>query len=348
MRRTSPVGEHVGPAVAGRQLDAQTGPGRVARLHGRELTAAPPRRRRSRARSGARGAHRIVVGGARGRGTLQAHRPRAPLGRRIERVGDAAQDDEGVELEAQRHRVAGPGVVRDERERPVVVDGDLAEEVDVGDEVAPAEAVLGQLDEQAVARAAAPVVAVLRVRRDAPALGDMATCVPGDRVVPAARVGRDRGEDPPHVGVERDAGTQAAHPLALQRVGHAVALERVVGAVQQGRDVRAALRSVRVSAVPRRQIRDQLAPGGRISSRNGALMPWSSSQPIARASSPDCPMAVGPAVQRRVGRLAGAPGRGPARRALARPDPARRAPTRRGAPRAAPAPRPRLMTDSCA
>ena len=80
--------------------------------------------------------------------------------RRAQRMRAGVEEDERVHLEAQLDGRAGLGGARIERHRAVVGHGDLAEPVDVRGKIAPAEAVFGGFDQEAVVAVLLPVVAI--------------------------------------------------------------------------------------------------------------------------------------------------------------------------------------------
>ncbi|CAM2174005.1 hypothetical protein BLAT2472_20821 [Burkholderia latens] len=149
---------------------------------------------------------------------------------------------ERIHLEAQVERAAGRRMSGDEFERAVVACGQLAEEIDVRGEIARRQSVLRELEHEAVAAVADHPVAIGLIRRRAvllreqPRIADAA-----ERIVPAERIGRDRCDHAPHVGVQRMAARQMRGVLRLQRVGHVVAFEQVFLAMKDGGQVRAAV-----------------------------------------------------------------------------------------------------------
>ncbi|VVD33008.1 protein of unknown function [Paraburkholderia dioscoreae] len=146
-----------------------------------------------------------------------------------------------VHFEAQVERRAGRRMACYEVERAVLADREFAEEVDVGDEIACAEAVLRQFEQQAVAAVADHRVAMLLITGHAVfAREQFRVADPAERIVPAERIGRDRSQHATHVRVEHVAARQMRGVLRLQRIGHVVAFERFVVPVEHGGQIRAA------------------------------------------------------------------------------------------------------------
>ena len=151
----------------------------------------------------------------------------------------------------------------------------LAEEIDVGDQVALAQAVLAEFDQHRLAAAHEAFIALLLEARRAVTRGDQRGIgEAAQRIVPAAGVGGDGAEDPSHVRVTHAAGGQVRGVLRLERVGHVVALERLLAAVEQRRDVGVvAAAPMSRSTTPRRRTPDQCAPPGISSSHNMHELP---------------------------------------------------------------------------
>ena len=147
-----------------------------------------------------------------------------------------------IHLEAQGQTGARRRVIHREGHVAVFRDIHAAEPVHVGCHVAPAEAVLAEFDEEAVAAVAVVVVARFLVvagpplARDNPRIAGSAR-----RVVPADAVGRDRAEDPSHVRIEAVSRSQLESVLALQRVRQIEPLQRIGRVVEQHADVAATL-----------------------------------------------------------------------------------------------------------
>ena len=152
------------------------------------------------------------------------------------------EDDEQVHLGAEVDEVAGASVVGDEAERAGLGGGELAEEVDVGDEVAGVKAVFRELDKEVVSGVAVPVVAGGLVVFCAPLLLDVrGGVVAAEGIVPAKGIAGDGEHRAAHVGNEDEAGGQLGGVLALERVGHVVAVDQLVAVEAEEGDVGAGL-----------------------------------------------------------------------------------------------------------
>ena len=143
------------------------------------------------------------------------------------------QQDQRRHLETQAHASSGHRVTGDEREFPRRRRIHPREPVDVGRHVAPAEAVLAEFDEEAVATVPVVVVAGLLVAPLSPLAADQFSIASAGRgVVPADVVGDDGTENPTHVGIQAVARGEPERVLALQRVRQVEPCEgvgRVVG-----------------------------------------------------------------------------------------------------------------------
>ena len=158
----------------------------------------------------------------------------------IERVLAGVEHDERVHFEAEFDEVAGFRVSRDEGETSLLIGDDLAEEIEVRDEVLFAEAPFGEFDEETIVAVAVPVVAgLLIVVRAVFREHAGGVRVAADGIVPADGIRGDRGEQAAHVGVQAIGRAQIEDVLALERVRHVVALGAFERVVEQHADVRA-------------------------------------------------------------------------------------------------------------
>ena len=141
----------------------------------------------------------------------------------------AVEYDERVHLGAKVDVGASRRIGRIELHLPCLRDADLAEEIDVGDQVATSETPLAHLDEEL-----GPTVSVEAIARfpisllSIPCLHHRGIADATDRVVPATAVFDDRNEDAPHIGVADVTTGQERRVLRLERIGHVVALELLV------------------------------------------------------------------------------------------------------------------------
>ena len=206
MRKTSPGASSLRPALAGRQRDVD---GRVARIeralhHARRSSRRPPissdvglgvARSRARSRGATAGSDRRRA--ARRPSLDRAARPAAARSVGAGSSGCGVFDSTTSVSISKRSSTAAPGAAVARRPRPARPSSSTPtshEEVHVGDDVALAEAVLAELDQQVVARVAVKVVAQLLVatRRRSWRRAAAASPQPRDGVVPAAVVGDDR------------------------------------------------------------------------------------------------------------------------------------------------------------
>ena len=161
---------------------------------------------------------------------------------RAQRVRAGVEEDERVHLEAQLDGRAGLGGARIERHRAVIRHRDLAEPVDVGGKIAPAEAVFRGFDQEAVVAVLLPIVAISLIAASPPFRGDRRLGgVAAHRVMPARCVGHDRAEDAAHVRIEAVSFSELEGVLAFQRVRRVVALEQIERVVEQHAGIGAAV-----------------------------------------------------------------------------------------------------------
>ncbi len=157
------------------------------------------------------------------------------------RVRAGVQQDQRVHLEAQIDARVRARIGRVELQGAIVAGRDLAEPIDVRDQIAAAQSVFAALDQKRIMAVLGPVVAIRLVVLCAPARIDQrAVGIAANRIVPTDRVGDDRAEDAAHVRVQAMAPRQLESMLALERVRRVVALQGIVGIEKQHADVRAA------------------------------------------------------------------------------------------------------------
>src|SRR5271170_4963259 len=85
----------------------------------------------------------------------------------------------------------------------VLVNRYLAEPIDVGSQVAAAQAVFSRLDQKCIVTVLSPIVAMLLIALFAPAhRNGFPVGIPADSIVPTHRILGDRTENPSHVGVQ--------------------------------------------------------------------------------------------------------------------------------------------------
>ena len=189
---------------------------------------------------------RARQGSSRGAGPLtpgaQRHRSRMVVRVGIERMRTGRQHQQRVHLEAQLDVVARAAVLFIEMQCAGVVGGHAAEEIDVGNQVALAEAILAELVEHAVAAVLEIVVALFLETAGAELCRNHGRIrQAADSVVPAAAVGGNRAQYASHIRIARAAGGQKRGVLRLERIGQVVALRQRLEVVHQRCDIGARL-----------------------------------------------------------------------------------------------------------
>ena len=118
---------------------------------------------------------------------------------------------------------------------------DLAEPVHVRGKIAAAKPVFASFHEEGIVAVLGPVIAIILVGPGAPAFGDKRlVAIPGNRVVPADRIGNDGAEYPAHIRIEAMAARKPEGLLAFQRIRRIVAFQRILRIVEQHADIGAA------------------------------------------------------------------------------------------------------------
>jgi hypothetical protein len=137
--------------------------------------------------------------------------------------------EQNVHLEPKIDVAARRGVADLIVQRTFIVDGHLAEEIDVGAQVTLAHPVLAQFDQQSVLSILVPAVSVLLITRLTELLlRQFSACEPADRVVPSASVIGDRAQHATHIRIERAVSREKSSVLSFQGVRHVVALQSIV------------------------------------------------------------------------------------------------------------------------